>query len=152
MYRFIALGAIFAVGVHVHSQPAQTFRPSSLSLNQTSAQVLQQLGKPEQTETLSFDACNDSVSAVRWHYPGLSVTFTNNGHAQHVSQIDVTQGPWQLNGIGIGDNSSQIKRTFGDTQFIHDVMPYTQKNGQHWEFTMRHQQVAAMSLTQSCSV
>lgn len=151
MYKIIVLATIFGIGVQVPNQ-IPTPSVNGIELQDSTEAVLLALGNPVRQDKDLYNACNPESNNMQWHYPGLSITFSETDQQSSISQIVIYDGDWELGGIQLQDETQRVKDLFGDAKFIHDVLPYSNQKDASWEFTVRNNQVANISLRQaSCN-
>ncbi|AUZ05433.1 MULTISPECIES: hypothetical protein [Vitreoscilla] len=148
MYKFIILAVIFGIGVQIPSE-LPTPAVNGIQLNDNTETVLLALGNPNDQDQYIYNTCDPESNNMQWHYPGMSITFTEYHKQPMVSQIVIYDGKWALGGIHLQDDVQQVKALFGDANFIHDVLPYNNRGDASWEFTIRHNQVANIALKQA---
>ena len=148
VYKILVLATIFGIGVQI-PMPEPSPSVNGVQLNQSTEQVLLALGNPQSQDHHSYNSCDSEHNNTQWHYEGMSITFTEQQHQATVSQIEIYQGQWALDGIQLNDSVHKVKDIFGEADFIHDVLPYHNRGEASWEFTIRNNQVAQITLKQN---
>ncbi|MBP6553728.1 MAG: hypothetical protein KA221_10405 [Vitreoscilla sp.] len=118
-----------------------------LALGETLNATKSKLGKPLRQNYTAPNVCNNDSRDLELHYKGMVVTLIESARHQYVvSDVEITANPWKLNGVGIGDSSATIQRTFGQTQIINGVLPYNTRGEPYgFDFIMHNNKVKKIS-------